>query len=197
MRYIQTIIKRYLLRVLNPQFLKYNKRVSYTRGTATMYSSVQAAWAVLREAKIQDKPLSNLQLQKLVYICHGYLLGWKNVPLIEDKIEAWKYGPVIAEVYKEFNNEDKEIEVSGAENIITDLDKDENAKACIRQVVKIYGDYNGNQLVNLTHQEDSPWFEAFNKKRGFSSIKRKYIQNDKIRSHFLKVIHSPNSVRGL
>ena len=33
---------------------------------------------------------TNMQIQKMVYIAHGYMLGVYDRPLIVDPIEAWK-----------------------------------------------------------------------------------------------------------
>ena len=50
-------------------------------------------------------PFTPMQLLKLTYIAHGYSLGLQSTPLIENKVEAWKFGPVIPDLYhsiKEF-----------------------------------------------------------------------------------------------
>lgn len=45
--------------------------------------------------------LTNLQLQKILYIAHMVHLGRTNQPLIEgDMFEAWDYGPVLPNVYR-------------------------------------------------------------------------------------------------
>ncbi len=40
------------------------------------------------------KPLTHMQLQKLVYIAHGwsFALGEEEAPLIADTVEAWDWG---------------------------------------------------------------------------------------------------------
>lgn len=46
--------------------------------------------------------LTPLQINKLVYISHGWTLGFLGTPLIENgvaQIEAWKYGPVVVNLY--------------------------------------------------------------------------------------------------
>lgn len=46
--------------------------------------------------------VSNLQLQKILYISHMYNLGvTEGDPLITDNFEAWDYGPVIPTLYHE------------------------------------------------------------------------------------------------
>lgn len=43
--------------------------------------------------------LSNLELQKLLYIGHMFHLGHRGKPLILGQFEAWDYGPVQPELY--------------------------------------------------------------------------------------------------
>ena len=43
--------------------------------------------------------LTLLQILKMTYLSHGYTLAITGKPLIYNKVEAWKYGPVIPIVY--------------------------------------------------------------------------------------------------
>ena len=38
-----------------------------------------------------------MQVLKLVYYCHAWMLGLYGRPLIRQPIEAWRYGPVVPE----------------------------------------------------------------------------------------------------
>src|SRR6516164_9635188 len=57
---------------------------------------------LLSKADVDQKKLDPLQLQKLVYIAHGWHLGLLNRPLFAQRVEAWPYGPVIEDVYHAF-----------------------------------------------------------------------------------------------
>lgn len=51
------------------------------------------------------KQITQLGLMKRVYIAHGFSLAINNKSLLDkrfDKVEAWKYGPVIPSVYHSF-----------------------------------------------------------------------------------------------
>ena len=54
-----------------------------------------------RELEAGDT-ISNLKMQKLLYYAQGHFLATYKKPLFDDKIEAWKYGPVVKEVYDKF-----------------------------------------------------------------------------------------------
>src|SRR4051794_36847985 len=53
-------------------------------------------------AEQSGKQLTPMQIQKLVYLAHGWNLAIKGEPLIAERIEAWTYGPVIRNLYDEF-----------------------------------------------------------------------------------------------
>ncbi|MGP1561628.1 MAG: Panacea domain-containing protein [Helicobacteraceae bacterium] len=48
-------------------------------------------------------PVSNLQLQKILYFLNLFFCKKYGDFLIDDNFEAWKYGPVISEVYQEYS----------------------------------------------------------------------------------------------
>ena len=47
-------------------------------------------------------PLTPMKVQKLVYYANGWHLAIKDEPLINEPIEAWRFGPVIHSLYREF-----------------------------------------------------------------------------------------------
>ncbi|WP_197076451.1 type II toxin-antitoxin system antitoxin SocA domain-containing protein [Luteimonas sp. FCS-9] len=118
-----------------------------------------------------------MQVLKLVYIAHGWMLGLAGKPLIADEIEAWKYGPVIPELYHALKSyrSDTVTQVPGAENAVFDADE----QSIMDQVCRIYGDQDGIQLSQLTHQNGSPWAQTWN-----SRIRGNVISNDVIRAHY-------------
>ena len=52
----------------------------------------------------KGNPVSNLQLQKIMYFTHLYYLRNYKSKLITDlPFEAWKFGPVIEQVYYKYS----------------------------------------------------------------------------------------------
>jgi uncharacterized phage-associated protein len=66
------------------------------------YSPLAIANYFIELAKKKDKFITPMKLQKLVYFAHGWCLALSDEPLIDEKIEAWKYGPVVTSLYHEF-----------------------------------------------------------------------------------------------
>jgi uncharacterized phage-associated protein len=129
-----------------------------------MHSSIKIANYFLKKAKEDKKDLTPLQLMKLVYLAHGWMLGVYGRHLIKEPIEAWQYGPVIPDLYhkiKKFRSSPVEHPI---DNTIFgfDFDKkepdfDENEKNILGQVYDIYSNWSGIRLSTLTHMPGSPW----------------------------------------
>src|SRR5699024_341384 len=64
-----------------------------------MHDSKVVANRFLKLAQEAGDTLTPMQLLKLVYIAHGWMLGLNGRPLIRDDVQAWQYGPVIPRLY--------------------------------------------------------------------------------------------------
>jgi hypothetical protein len=62
-------------------------------------SVLEVANEILRIAWAQGRTVSNMKLQKLVYIAHGWSLAILGKPLFYEPIYAWTYGPVVPRLY--------------------------------------------------------------------------------------------------
>ena len=66
-------------------------------------SAVELAWFIVRRCANRGFPISNLQLQKMLYFLQRAYLQERGVPLFQEKIVAWQFGPVVREVYYTFS----------------------------------------------------------------------------------------------
>src|SRR5712671_6840917 len=57
---------------------------------------------LLKEARVRGQRVSNLKLQKLLFLCHALYLVRTGRPLVRGSFEAWQYGPVHREAYDAF-----------------------------------------------------------------------------------------------
>lgn len=105
--------------------------------------------------------LTPMQLLKLVYIAHGWMLGLYKRPLISEKVEAWQYGPVIPELYhsiKQYRSSPvKKIDIH-----ISTSEIDKDGSDIIKQVYDKYANFSGPQLSMLTHAKNTPWYKTWN-----------------------------------
>lgn len=64
------------------------------------YTAADVAACVVTSAFECGRPVSNLQLQKILYfIQRDYMLSHGGITIFDDEFEAWQYGPVIPSVY--------------------------------------------------------------------------------------------------
>lgn len=144
------------------RFLWYSAKM----GTIDEFDVRAIANAILHEAWGRNIAISNLKLQKLLYLCQAfYLIESRGLSLIKGDFEAWQYGPVHREAYEAFR--------SYGDSIITDTatrlnpvtrqklpispPKALEVQDVISKVVKNYGVMTPGQLVELTHAKDGPW----------------------------------------
>ena len=157
------------------------------------YSAQAVANCFLDLADKENKEITPLKIQKLVYIAHGWFLAVTDKPLVDDEfVEAWQYGPVFPSLYYEFaefgrqpitrkaleyrfNHIKEKWESWVAHNPTKGFVKD-----FIGHIWNLYKDFSPGELSSLTHQEDSPWSKA--SYRG--EIKNAHIENEDIRDYY-------------
>lgn len=154
------------------------ERTMSTRSTPPRLVAEQVLW--LRDRESETTPMHVL---KLVYLCHGWWLGFTGEALISEPVEAWTYGPVVPTVYHLYKS-------FGGDNITVErVDRSENFESdqqdLIASVVGAYRSYTAVQLSNITHQKDTPW-DITRRKYGIGAI----IPNELIESHYKKRIES-------
>lgn len=125
-----------------------------------MYSSLHIAKKYLELGRhAQDRHLTPMKLLKLVYIAHGWMLGLYGRPLVTEDIEAWQYGPVIPELYREMKMYGNQ-PVSDLINV-PDLNFLQQEESIIQQVYQRYGAFTGPQLSAMTHAKGTPWHQIW------------------------------------
>ena len=132
-----------------------------------MPSSLIVANRFLDMAKVNNDSLTPMQLLKLVYIAHGWMLGLHGRPLIEENVEAWKYGPVIRELYDEvrhYKGRSIKDSIRVNEKVQRKFLEDNlftEERDIIQQVYDEYADYSGIELSRITHAKGTPWSEVY------------------------------------
>lgn len=139
-----------------------------------MYDARQIANWFVNRAGQDGRILSIMSILKLVYIAHGWHLEMRNAPLIRNKIEAWKHGPVIPDVYNAFRKQGIDIRntvpVSGADISAYD-------RHLLEEVYRIYGRLSATRLSEMTHEPGGPWDTATKTWGWFAPIPNDLIQH--------------------
>lgn len=66
-----------------------------------MYSALNIAKYIIDKCTNDKCPISNLQLQKILYYIQREFLQ-QGAKAFSEEIEAWQFGPVVPEVYKQY-----------------------------------------------------------------------------------------------
>ncbi len=155
------------------------------------YSAAAVANELLDRAAGGRHALTQINIQKLVYFAHGWHLAWRGTPLILGTFEAWRYGPVVRDLYNQFRrfgsapitDKAREFSVNRLNQVVTSVpaldhsEAGEYARGVIGAVWKQYGSLKPFQLVELTHVKGSPWEKA--RQAGLD-----IIENEAIREYF-------------
>jgi len=130
------------------------------------YTAQQTANFFLQKAKESDAPLTHMQLQKLVYIGYGWVAACLDTKLFDAPIEAWKFGPVIGELFYEFQRFGKKPITTLASTYDPESEEttfpklpytDGKIQMVLTQVWLIYSGLSGWALSNKTHEKGTPW----------------------------------------
>lgn len=117
-----------------------------------------AAYLVLHAKEKNIGDMTHLKIQKLVYLAHGWFLGIFEERLIKEDIEAWQYGPVVSELYDELKIYGSAV-IPFIESKIT---IEGYPKDMLNRILDVYGNISGSNLVEITHEPGTPWYEITN-----------------------------------
>jgi len=150
-------------------------------------------------AKEQGRGISPLKLQKLLYFANGWHLALRREPLINERIEAWEYGPVIADIYHQFKEFGSRqitdfahyIDLENGQFLVrtprlADYEHDPATlnfvRSLINRIWEQYAKFSPIALSEATHKAVTPWAEIYDRQR------QKAIPDDLIREYFAGII---------
>jgi uncharacterized phage-associated protein len=157
------------------------------------YTAKQVANEFIQLAQDDGKQLTPMQVQKLVYFAYGWYLAITGERLLNERVQAWQWGPVIPSLYGEFKlygsgpitEKAADFYSSGTTvgfifpRIASDDPKDTLALQVIAKVWSIYGKFSAIELSSMTHAANSPWSKYYDK-----NVRGTDIPDEAIRSYF-------------
>lgn len=152
----------------------------------------------LKRALAEGVSLTNMHLQKLVYIAHGWNLAVNNEPLVDEQFRAWDFGPVLHSLYHSLRRygagrvermirrgDDTPYDIrDDGEAILASLEPPE--VDVIDQVWDEFKGFKAFQLSALTHKVNSPWEKAYN-----TLGQNAPIANNSIQDYFAVLADAP------
>lgn len=120
-----------------------------------MAAPVSALAAARRMCARSDWTLTNLQLQKMLYLAQMMHLGTTGERLLNGTFEAWDYGPVLPNVYGQV----KTFGSGPIRNIFYGIGDvtDEGRAKMLDEAYDQLSQKSAGQLVSITHWKNGAW----------------------------------------
>lgn len=139
-----------------------------------IYKVLDVCRHVINYSNEKDYGISNLKLQKILYFIQAFFLVSTPEQCFAERIEAWDFGPVVPEAYREYKqfgsgdipsvsyiiNFDEDDIWESKVTKYTDNILSEEDKSRIESVVDKFADYSATDLVSITHAQ-KPWKNAY------------------------------------
>lgn len=151
-----------------------------------MHDAKAVARALIEMAAERQIEITNLKLQKLLYFAHGLMLAQHGRALVNENFQAWKYGPVLEDLYhdlKVFGTSPIRPEDGFIKYWPTLPENADAEKRAISDVLDQLGTMRGGELINLSHDPNGPWHAVFQEQTESSTI-----GDDRIESYFKTIV---------
>lgn len=136
-----------------------------------MYDAQLIAKYVIHRCTQNERPISNLKLQKILYFVQAEFLVGTGRACFDDDIEAWPHGPVVPAVYFQYliyGSTSIPDQGNDGFEVISRQDKNH-----LDAIIDTAAKYSASGLERITHRQ-KPWINAY--KRDNKVIKRAEIK---------------------
>lgn len=106
-------------------------------------------------ASLLSRGSTYMKLQKILYYAQAESLCTYKKPLFNEKIQAWRGGPVVRELYDKHQGYQFLTTIKLGNTDALSIEQ----KTCVNWAIDKYGKLDGDTLSHLTHVE-KPWLEA-------------------------------------
>lgn len=122
--------------------------------------AIEVARYIINRGINNNEPISNLQLQKILYFVQSRFIKKFKKPLFEDDFEAWYYGPVIPKVYHRYSYNSSYAILQKQEEGEMYLSEEhlEFINNIIDELIKV----DAWSLVDKSHIKDGAWDIVYN-----------------------------------
>jgi uncharacterized phage-associated protein len=135
-----------------------------------MFDVRKVANALLDSADRREHSISNMALNKLAYFAHGWHLALFDRPLVDSRFEAWQFGPVHPQLYRQFRvfgdqaitSRATRIDLLTGGDVVVGHDFGEDVFLHIERIVDFYGGMTASRLSTISHEPGAPWDLVWN-----------------------------------
>ena len=133
-----------------------------------MIYAKQLAHYIVDKCTKDNHPVSNLQLQKIMYFLQSvFCRATRGSLLFQEEFEAWPYGPVLSDIYEEYSEFGGRVIEHEYDSCETSLDVSSEVGAFLDDGIKALRRKYPWDLVRLSHTEGSPWAKVYNGGAGY------------------------------
>lgn len=144
------------------------------------------------------------EVLKLLYLMEEQMVLKYHVPLLAIPFSVWRMGPVSVDVYEELSDQPILLEEfvtlksTGKGNIVkpkVKFDDEEFSDAELEvmdSIMSRYGNMTSDQLIELTHREGSPWWNAAKENNLLQDFKEKRANSSNVVIDFGKSLCDDN-----
>lgn len=130
--------------------------------------AVRLAHFIVNRCTCDAKPISNLQLQKILYFLQVVYCRDTGGLLFPEQFEAWQYGPVLPEVYREY------YVYSGTPIVetypVVEFLPLQPIERFLTQGINFLRSKSPWELVRLSHAEGLPWSKVWDGGQGSGNV---------------------------
>jgi uncharacterized phage-associated protein len=149
---------------------------------------------LLDKLELRSIYITQMELYKHLFFAHGWYLVVNDRPLIEDKFEAWEFGPVQPLLRSQLKNvADKKIDIRfsiidifAGHKYIPHGDMKEEDVSFLVSIYDSYSKYSAYRLSDETHVRGGPWDIVWNHSDGLANPGLK-IRDSEIKDFFASV----------
>ncbi len=123
-----------------------------------MRRAINLAKYIVDKCMTDEKPISNLQLQKILYSIQKAFVQVGKMAYFDDT-EAWQFGPVVPNVYYYFCGYGS-MPITSKYNISLE-EYDENEISIINKIIEEKRELAPWDLVTETHKQGGAWDETY------------------------------------
>lgn len=121
--------------------------------------TINAFEAAKKICHLSDWTITNLKLQKILYLAHMVHLGRTGKPLISESFEAWDYGPVLPPLYHH-------LKIFGSSAVkdrfyYIDVLQSADEGKLLEETWEALGNKDGWELVSIAHRPKGAWAKNY------------------------------------
>lgn len=151
------------------------------------HSAIAVANYFVAKGAEEGRPVDPMKLQKLVYFAHGWHLAVHGEPLLDERVEAWTYGPVVPSIYHAVKRHGAApIKRPIRQFVQSSTVADPQVLRLLQRVWDVYGRYSAVELSRMAHDPQGAWHRTWEGAAQRGAIKSVDIPDDQIKAYFVE-----------